>query len=200
MRRAREEPRQSQGQGRGRQRKVAKLAASPVYISARAGEGGRLFGSVTKTDIARAIEDQLEEDVDRHDIRLEEPIRSLGSYSVEVHLHEEVNALVTVEVIAHEEEAESLAASCLAHEPPVISGDPRRFLRRASADVSQGSLVPLTCQPGIAAVSVSRTYPRPGDTIGPLDRARPSSPGGREARTRVVSAPSRYDRIHVRLS
>ena len=84
--------------------RVAKLGASPVYISARAGEEGRLFGSVTKSDIARAIEDQLEEVVDRHDIRLEEPIRSLGSFEVEVPLHEEVNALVTVEVIAHEED------------------------------------------------------------------------------------------------
>ena len=84
--------------------RVATLAASPVYISARAGEEGRLFGSVTKADIARAIEDQLEQAVDRHTIRLDEPIRSLGTHSVEIHLHEEVNALVTVEVIAHEEE------------------------------------------------------------------------------------------------
>ena len=84
--------------------KVAVLGASPVYISARSGEGGRLFGSVTKSDVARAVEEQLGEAVDRHDIRLEEPIRHLGSHSVEVHLHEEVNALVTVEVIAHEEE------------------------------------------------------------------------------------------------
>ena len=84
--------------------KVAKLGASPVYISARAGEEGRLFGSVTKSDVARAIEDQLEESVDRHNIRLEEPIRSLGSHQVEIHLHAEVNALVTVEVIAHEED------------------------------------------------------------------------------------------------
>ena len=84
--------------------RVATLAASPVYISARAGEEGRLFGSVTKADIARAIEDQLEQEVDRHTIRLEEPIRSLGTHSVEIHLHEEVNALVTVEVVAHEEE------------------------------------------------------------------------------------------------
>lgn len=84
--------------------RVAVLAASPVYISARAGEGGRLFGSVTKSDVARAIEEQLEEAIDRHHIRLDEPIRNLGSYQVEVHLHEEVNALVTVEVISHEEE------------------------------------------------------------------------------------------------
>ena len=84
--------------------RVATLAASPVYISARAGEEGRLFGSVTKADIARAIQDQLEQEVDRHLIRLDDPIRTLGSHAVEIHLHEEVNALVTVEVVAHEEE------------------------------------------------------------------------------------------------
>ena len=84
--------------------RVAKLGAAPVYISARAGEGGKLFGSVTTSDIARGIEEQLGEAIDRHDIRLEEPIRSIGSFDVEVHLHEEVNAQVTVEVIAHEEE------------------------------------------------------------------------------------------------
>lgn len=84
--------------------RVAALGASPVYISARAGEGGRLFGSVTKSDVARAIEEQLNEQVDRHLIRLDDPIRRLGKHEVEVHLHDEVNALVTVEVIAHEEE------------------------------------------------------------------------------------------------
>jgi large subunit ribosomal protein L9 len=84
--------------------RVASLGASPVYISARAGEGGRLFGSVTKSDVARAIEEQLGEAVDRHLVRLDDPIRSLGSHQIEIHLHEEVNALVTVEVIAHEEE------------------------------------------------------------------------------------------------
>jgi large subunit ribosomal protein L9 len=84
--------------------RVASLGASPVYISARAGEGGRLFGSVTKSDVARAIEEQLNEQIDRHLIRLDDPIRRLGKHEVEVHLHDEVNALVTVEVIAHEEE------------------------------------------------------------------------------------------------
>ena len=83
--------------------KVASLAATPVYISARAGEEGRLFGSVTNSDVARAIEDQLEEKIDRRDIRLDDPIRTLGTHQVEVHLHAEVNALVTVEVISHDE-------------------------------------------------------------------------------------------------
>jgi large subunit ribosomal protein L9 len=84
--------------------RVATLGSAPVYISARAGEEGRLFGSVTKQDVARAILDQLEQDIDRHDIRLDDPIRTLGTHQVEIHLHPEVNALVTVEVIAHEEE------------------------------------------------------------------------------------------------
>jgi len=83
--------------------KVAVLDSSPVYISARAGESGRLFGSVTSSDIARAVQEQLGEAIDRHDVRLDDPIRQLGVHQVEVHLHEEVNALVTVEVIAHEE-------------------------------------------------------------------------------------------------
>ncbi|MGH2820990.1 MAG: 50S ribosomal protein L9 [Actinomycetota bacterium] len=84
--------------------KVALLGSQPVYISARAGEGGRLFGSVTKSDVARAVEEQIGEGIDRHNVRLDDPIRHLGTHSVEVHLHAEVNALVTVEVIAHEDE------------------------------------------------------------------------------------------------
>jgi large subunit ribosomal protein L9 len=58
---------------------------------------------VTSSDVARAIEEQLDESVDRHDIRLDDPIRSLGTHQVEVRLHAEVNALVNVEVIAHDE-------------------------------------------------------------------------------------------------
>ena len=84
---------------------VALLGSSPVYISARAGEDGKLFGSVTKNDIARAVQDQLEQDVDARQVRLDESLRRLGTFSIEIHLHEEVNALVSVEVIAHEEEA-----------------------------------------------------------------------------------------------
>lgn len=102
MRRAREElEKKAREEAEGR---VAKLEATPVYISARAGEEGRLFGSVTSSDVARAIEEQLGQAIDRRDIRLEDPIRSLGDHPVTVHLHEDVNATVTVEVIAHEEE------------------------------------------------------------------------------------------------
>lgn len=102
MRRAREEKERKLRDAAAA--RVSKLGASPVYISARAGEEGRLFGSVTKADVARAIQEQLEENVERHQVRLDDPIRSLGSHPVEIHLHADVNAMVTVEVIAHEEE------------------------------------------------------------------------------------------------
>ena len=102
MRRAREErERKVKEEAAAR---VGRLGAGPVYISARAGEGGRLFGSVTKADVARAVEEQLGEAIDRHLVRLDDPIRELGTHNVEIHLHEEVNAMVTVEVIAHEED------------------------------------------------------------------------------------------------
>jgi large subunit ribosomal protein L9 len=101
MRRAREEAERKRKEEAAA--KVSVLASEPVYISARAGEGGRLYGSVTSSDIARAVAEQLEETIERRDVRLEEPIRRLGTHQVEVHLHEEVNALVTVEVISHDE-------------------------------------------------------------------------------------------------
>ena len=102
MRRAREE--QERKVKEEAASRVGRLGATPVYISARAGEEGRLFGSVTKADVARAIQDQLGESVERQLVALDDPIRSLGTHTVEIRLHEEVNAMVTVEVIAHEEE------------------------------------------------------------------------------------------------
>jgi large subunit ribosomal protein L9 len=102
MRKAREEKDRRAAEEAGK--RVETLETQPVYIAARAGEGGRLFGSVTKSDVARAVEEQLNEVVDRHEVRLEDPIRVVGTHHVEVHLHETVNATVTVEVIPLEEE------------------------------------------------------------------------------------------------
>jgi large subunit ribosomal protein L9 len=75
------------------------LAAQPVRIPARAGEDGRLFGSVTAADVATELAKHGTE-VDRRDVRLEEPIRSVGVHEVQVHLAHDVVATVTVEVVA----------------------------------------------------------------------------------------------------
>jgi large subunit ribosomal protein L9 len=79
---------------------AAKLTASPLQVTARAGEEGKLFGSVTSADIARELEARTGATVDRRTVHLAEPIRSLGTHEATVRLHPEVEAVVTVEVAA----------------------------------------------------------------------------------------------------
>ena len=94
-----------------------RIEGQSVSFSVRAGEEGKgfalmmeklpqeRFGSVTATDIAGALAEKGIE-VDRHLIRLEEPIKQLGVYKVSVRLHAEVRPEVTVWVVA-EGESES---------------------------------------------------------------------------------------------
>ncbi|MGI8711385.1 MAG: 50S ribosomal protein L9 [Acidimicrobiales bacterium] len=80
---------------------VAKaLVSSPVTISARAGADDKLFGSVTAADIAEAVVAQTGVDVDRRQLHLDEPIRTVGTHLVPLKLHANVEFPVTVEVIA----------------------------------------------------------------------------------------------------
>jgi large subunit ribosomal protein L9 len=76
------------------------IAAGGLKISARAGEEGKLFGSVTAGDIADAIGAQTGVTVDRKAVHLDEPIRSVGSHEVRVRLFHDVEPVVTVEVEA----------------------------------------------------------------------------------------------------
>jgi large subunit ribosomal protein L9 len=78
------------------------LIASKVSIAARAGEEGKLFGSVTAADVAAAIAVQTGIEVDRKDVHMDEPIRSLGTHDVRVHLFPEVEPVLTIEVTAEE--------------------------------------------------------------------------------------------------
>jgi large subunit ribosomal protein L9 len=81
---------------------AARLIASKVTIAARAGDEGKLFGSVTAADVAEAIAAQADIQVDRKDVHLEEPIRSLGTHEVRIHLFAEVDPVLSVEVVAEE--------------------------------------------------------------------------------------------------
>jgi large subunit ribosomal protein L9 len=76
-----------------------RIEKTPVQVQAKAGEEGRLFGSVTAQQVAEALERSIGEAVDRHEIRME-PIRSTGTHAVTIHLHSEVNATLTVQVVA----------------------------------------------------------------------------------------------------
>jgi len=81
-----------------------RLTATPIRVTARVGEEGRLFGSVTAGEVAEEIERQTGIKIDRHDVHLDEPIRSIGVHEVRVHLFAEVDPVVSVEV---EPESES---------------------------------------------------------------------------------------------
>jgi len=76
----------------------AKLEGSPINVPVRAGEGGRLFGAVTVTDIAAAVAAAGAE-VDKRKILVGNPIKSLGAHQVTVKVHDEVDALVNLNVV-----------------------------------------------------------------------------------------------------
>jgi large subunit ribosomal protein L9 len=78
----------------------AKLESSPVNVPVRAGEGGRLFGAVTVSDIATAIADTSGEQVDKRTIVVDHPIKSLGAHEVSVKLHDDVSATVSLNIVA----------------------------------------------------------------------------------------------------
>jgi large subunit ribosomal protein L9 len=71
-----------------------------VRLATRAGDAGRLFGSVTPADIAAAIKQAGGPDVDKRRVEVAAPIKTLGSHRVSVRLHPEVAAVLDVEVVA----------------------------------------------------------------------------------------------------
>ncbi len=73
----------------------ATLESSPVVLSVRAGSEGRLFGSVTVSDIAEAIRTV---DVDKRKITLASPIKTAGKHTINVRLHPDVVADVVLDV------------------------------------------------------------------------------------------------------
>ena len=78
----------------------AKLESSPVSLKVRAGEGGRLFGAVTVSDVAEVLSTATGESVDKRTIAIKNPIKSLGAHEVSVKLHDEVSAKVALNVVS----------------------------------------------------------------------------------------------------
>ena len=76
-----------------------KLETNAVNVKVRAGEGGRLFGAVTTSEIADAITEVSGEKVDRRTIVVTNPIKTLGAHEVSVKLHDEVSATVALNVV-----------------------------------------------------------------------------------------------------
>ena len=74
------------------------LENKSITLSIKAGEGGKAFGSVSSKEIAKAIKDQLNLDIDKKKIQLKETIKMLGTHNVPVKLHPEVTAELKVVV------------------------------------------------------------------------------------------------------
>ena len=71
-----------------------------VTVYAKTGEGGRLFGSVTNTDVAQQLKREAGIDVDKRKIEIDPPIKSLGPHEVQVELHPEITETLKVVVAA----------------------------------------------------------------------------------------------------
>jgi len=77
-----------------------RIDGAVVQVTTRAGDQGKLFGSVTNKEIAQAIKSTFQINIDKRKIDLEEPIKALGNYEVVLKLHPEVRARLRVQVIA----------------------------------------------------------------------------------------------------
>jgi large subunit ribosomal protein L9 len=77
------------------------LEGVSVTFDARAGEEGKLFGSITSTDIAEKLAAQGIE-IDRRQIQLDEPLKALGVFSVPIRLHPDVKPEIKVWVVKEE--------------------------------------------------------------------------------------------------
>jgi large subunit ribosomal protein L9 len=76
------------------------LVPAVITVSARAGAEGKLFGSVTTSEVADAVQEQLGIELDRRLLHVDEPIRELGSHGVQARLHTDVQFQISIEVVA----------------------------------------------------------------------------------------------------
>lgn len=83
----------------GAQAIASKLVATPITIKVKAGAEGRLFGSVTSSDVAAAIESQTTISLDRRKLSVDH-IKTTGSYVVTAKLHADVEFPITLEIVA----------------------------------------------------------------------------------------------------
>lgn len=75
-----------------------KMEDMAITIYSKAGDGGRLFGSITSKDIAQELKKQHNVEVDKRKITLDEPIRVLGSRFVDIKIHQKVTTRLRVDV------------------------------------------------------------------------------------------------------
>ena len=97
-----------------------KIDGQRLTFTARAGDQGRLYGSITASDVATALAAQVSEEIDRRRVVLDEPLRSIGEHTVTVHLVGRLRPQITVVIeaeVTEEAEAPAEAAADTESEP-----------------------------------------------------------------------------------
>ncbi len=82
------------------QEMATKMDGIVLKIAAKAGQSGKIFGSVTNVQIAAALKEQLDMDVERRKIQIDEDVKELGTYHAQINLHSEVQPKIAFEVVA----------------------------------------------------------------------------------------------------
>ena len=77
-----------------------KIEKEVLKLKVKAGENGKIFGSITSKEISENIEKQLNEKIDKRKVLLKEQIKNVGKYTVDLKLFEGVNAKLQIEVIS----------------------------------------------------------------------------------------------------
>lgn len=81
---------------------AAQVNGKTIKVIAKAGTSGRIFGSVTNVQLAKALKEQLDLEVDRHSIMLPEHVKMLGTYTASLDLHPDVEANFTFVVMTED--------------------------------------------------------------------------------------------------
>lgn len=78
---------------------AAKLDGQTLKIAVKAGTSGKIFGSVTSVQVAAALKDQLDIDIERKKIVLPEEIKEMGTYTASINFHKEVQGKIDFELV-----------------------------------------------------------------------------------------------------
>ena len=76
-----------------------RIESLSVELKGKAGEGGRLFGSITSSDISKALMEQHDIEIDRRKIELKDSIKSIGETEVEIRVYQGVSAVLRVKIV-----------------------------------------------------------------------------------------------------
>ncbi|MHB1323888.1 MAG: 50S ribosomal protein L9 [Coriobacteriia bacterium] len=114
---------------------AAQVSGKSLVVEAKAGEGGKLFGSITAGMVADALAAQLGVDVDRRKLDLHGHIKNLGEHTIDVRIYEDVKVQLVVNVVPEG------AAAAVAERPAAVAEEPLAEELEIEAEVAEEEIV-----------------------------------------------------------